>query len=459
MNVKFSLGLENVKHVPINKYARDFTFIVDGKQYQTSRILADLLSPIISELHSVDETADTFTIITTKKLRQQEQSSNTNIDYFSDFLNKPIFEEQEIDSTRMNYYSEYFLQLGNFEEYLKLQHKYSDDITADNVIDRLMNTESIFNQTKCRSSIFENLITNLISFASNHFHELDKEKLQKLSKEQIEMILDRSELKIEDEDSLLRFILYLYQKDHKYSPLFEYVYFENVNDDTLETFVDQFNVDDMTIGIWISISYRLIKSRKRNRKSANEQCTSPKMNILTFSPDSNNKFHGILRHLGDEAGGNVHDKRVVEISSSTRVQGDSYNPKNVADYGSNSYFAPCNVKNVDICFDFKEKQIQPTNYSIQSININCCNAYLRNWVVEVSNDKVNWDIVDEHSNDSSLKGIDKMATFNIKQTNLFYRYIRIRQTGNSWWEGSFYSYISYIDFYGKLKLPNTNAPK
>ena len=253
----------------------------------------------------------------------------------------------------------------------------------------------------------------------------------------------------------IKFVLLLYQKDNKYSPLFEYVYFENVNDDTLETFVDELNFEDLTIGTWNSIIYRLIKSRKRLAKSDNEPCTSPKMNVLSFSVDDNNKFNGILRHLCNEAGENVHDKGVVEIWSSTDIQDQCYHPKNVVDFKLDSFFAPKNVENVDICFDFKEKQIQPTNYSIQSAKISNFNS-LRNWVVEVSNDKVNWEIVDQHSNDPALNGSCKIATFNTKQTDLFYRYIRIRQTGKSWLEGTYFSYIRCIEFYGKLKLQKTN---
>ena len=122
-----------------------------------------------------------------------------------------------------------------------------------------------------------------------------------------------------------------------------------------------------------------------------------------------------------EAGGNVHDKGFVEIWSSTEFQAQFYHPKNVVDYDLDSFFAPCNIKNVDICFDFKEKQIQPTNYSIQSVDNRYGSTHLRNWVVEVSNDKVNWEIVDQHSNDSTLNGNDKFATFNTKQTDSLHK--------------------------------------
>ena len=177
MKAKFSLSLENAKHIPIDKYAHDFTFIVNGKPYETSRFLADLLSPTISDLHSVDKTANTFTITTTRNNQEKEQNSNNKIDYFSDFLNLTMLEEHEIDETRQDYYSEYFIQLGNFDEYIKLQQKYYDEITTENVLDRINRIQSIYNKTKSKSTVYENFITKLVTFASNHFHELDEDNL------------------------------------------------------------------------------------------------------------------------------------------------------------------------------------------------------------------------------------------------------------------------------------------
>lgn len=59
-------------------------------------------------------------------------------------------------------------------------------------------------------------------------------------------------MKIENEDSLLEIIVELYEKDEKYSPLFEYVYFNNVTIETMKIFIEKFN-------IWGSICERLLK--------------------------------------------------------------------------------------------------------------------------------------------------------------------------------------------------------
>lgn len=176
---------------------------------------------------------------------------------------------------------------------------------------------------------------------------------------------------------------------------------------------------------------------------------------MSFEPDPNNQLHGILRHLTEEAGGNIHNKGIIEITSNS-YQSSNFHPKNLVDYDENNFYASNNDTDVQICFDFKNKKIQPTSYSIQSYSGGGQNyCHLRNWVFEVSNDKTKWDVIDEHSNDPTLNGDLITATFNVKQTNSFYRYIRLRQTGISW-IGSYLAYFPCFEIYGKLKLENNN---
>lgn len=74
--------------------------------------------------------------------------------------------------------------------------------------------------------------------------------------------------------------------------------------------------------------------------------------------DRNDEFIGIMRYLTDKAGGNIHDKGVIEITSNS-YQGDGNHPKNLVDYQSiNNMYASKDQKDGHICFDFKDKQIQ-----------------------------------------------------------------------------------------------------
>ena len=52
---------------------KDFTFHVDEKDYQTSRIIADILSPTIRKLHYTDGSVNEFTRTTKIKFDESQE--------------------------------------------------------------------------------------------------------------------------------------------------------------------------------------------------------------------------------------------------------------------------------------------------------------------------------------------------------------------------------------------------
>ena len=84
---QFSISFNNIKSIPFDKYEKNFTFIVNGKEYETSRFVADILSPIVREYHFIDESMNSISIDT---------SSNTR-DYFQDFLNLVNFTQKTMN--------------------------------------------------------------------------------------------------------------------------------------------------------------------------------------------------------------------------------------------------------------------------------------------------------------------------------------------------------------------------
>lgn len=193
--------------------------------------------------------------------------------------------------------------------------------------------------------------------------------------------------------------------------------------------------------------------KKKEKQLQNE-------NIKEFVHKNGNEFNGIMRYLTKQTGGNIHDNKTIEITTNANYTSD--HPKNLVDYEENSEYNS-GTPNFEpkICFDFKDRGIQLSNYSIKSygsaagdgIKTSNASGHLRNWVIEVSNDKQTWETIDRHNNDSTLNGSDIVATFNIcpKQTN-FYRYIQLRSTGYSWYGRNRYDIFFYfIEFYGKLK--------
>ena len=61
------LNTASIVNVPLQTYQEEFTFIINGKRFQATRLISDLLSPKISRMHAVDPTIETFCITTTQK--------------------------------------------------------------------------------------------------------------------------------------------------------------------------------------------------------------------------------------------------------------------------------------------------------------------------------------------------------------------------------------------------------
>lgn len=174
--------------------------------------------------------------------------------------------------------------------------------------------------------------------------------------------------------------------------------------------------------------------------------------IKSFPHKSGSDFNGIMNYLASQTEGNIHDNGTINITSNSIKDLDDH-PKNLVDYNKENYYNSKDSKLATVCFDFKERYIQPTSYSIKSCsNISC--PHLKNWVIEVSNDGNKWDEVDRRENDSNLNGEVKIFTFNIqKQTSNYYHFIRIRQIGNSWYTKENHNWIVVRRFevFGKLK--------
>lgn len=99
MNQSIKLQTSAVLHEPLNKHDKDFTFIVNGESYHTSKFVADLLSQKVSNYHSIDPTINEITIKT-------QTSGN-----FDHFLKLQNFEESTFSEEGSKFIFEVMKQL------------------------------------------------------------------------------------------------------------------------------------------------------------------------------------------------------------------------------------------------------------------------------------------------------------------------------------------------------------
>jgi hypothetical protein len=139
-------------------------------------------------------------------------------------------------------------------------------------------------------------------------------------------------------------------------------------------------------------------------------------------------FEGIIAHLTKKHNGNVHDKGIVEITTSSLDGGNpAHHGKNVVDYSGVGHFGTAEDGSPWICFNFRSMRIILTHYTILSDKREprWRPVFLRSWVVEVSNDGADWTEVDRRSDCSHLKGPEKTAIFKVP-SEIEGQFVRIR---------------------------------
>jgi hypothetical protein len=138
---------------------------------------------------------------------------------------------------------------------------------------------------------------------------------------------------------------------------------------------------------------------------------------------------GIIAHLTRKCGGNVHDRKIVNVSESSMVS-MGYPGKNAVEFETTSCFQSPNLQNQWICYDFQRIRIKPTHYAICSYSSGPNSHHPKSWVLEVSEDGSQWSEIDRREDNYDLNGSHLIKTFQVR-TSLVCRFVRMRQIGKN----------------------------
>ncbi|KAK8888373.1 hypothetical protein M9Y10_039443 [Tritrichomonas musculus] len=422
-----------IVNVPIQTYDKDFTFIVNGEEIKTSRIISDLLSPIICRIHSNDPTVDVFIINTQQK------------GDFSRILDLVNFQDINLPSNEVEFISEVIEILGN--ENIKYQRaNETSELTIDNVLNRIALHEHF-------SLFYSSLLITEIEFIASHFYELcsnHEDEFAILSNETLLKIISNDHFQLNSEDELLHFINRLYSRDRRFSVMYETVLFTNVTSDAMSEFLSAYDPNDITVASWIAVSKRLGREIVMNGDDQPETRYRVKKPIITgqlFDHSPGNEFHGIINHLINESNGNIDSKLAITSSS---LYNSSYKPQNVTLFDSDDHFISQNEQDSWICFDFKDHRVVPSAVTIKTRSGGQNDYQPRSWVIEGSCDNNSWEILDKEDDSPHLHGGDIVHTFAMNRPNSKeFQYIRMRQTGPNW-NGENHLVVCSFEIYGRL---------
>lgn len=368
---------------------------------------------------------------------------------FSKILDLATFSKMSIPESEFPFFVEVMEIFEN--DSIDILNLKQPDLTTENVLDLLLQHEKT-------SFFYSQEISKEIDFISSHFFEIcekNEQKLKRLSFDCLSKILSHKNLRLKNEDQLLKFIISIcieFSNDSsQYSELYSNVLFANVEESTIGEFASSFDFNDLNSDTWMSLLQRLklpvlVDIKPKERYSS----TNLKVNNQekTFPAQGDETFNGIIKYLNDKTNGNIINE--IDITSSSISLGNEPIKATLFD-DLKSYFHTNGEENSYICFDFKDKRIVPTHYQLRSgpWYKNAHNP--KNWVIEVSNDNQNWEIIDEQKECEIINGKSIAHLFQISNSNSNeFRYIKMRQNGKNCAEG-FYFNISSFELYGKLK--------
>lgn len=425
-NYEIRLLSKRIEEIPLNDYELDFTFVVNNEEFQTTRIIADLLSPIICKAHKTDPTLNTYTITTKHKGDFQKIIKLSNFDTYI------------VPDSEVQFIYEIMRILGNNS--LKFRDKvFNLPITNETVLDRILHIyDNISNYT------IHN-INEEVGYLSSHFSELYLEqetKLLKIPIDILEIVFKNDQLQVESEDQLLQFITKLYMIDSNNSNLFQYVDFLYISPESISDFISIFNINDITQEAWNKLSVRLVQNIKGSKYNSRQSLNQRRIEI-PYEKDG--EFKGIFNYLLND---NDNDEQKVVVTSSTRIDDPDLAPQNVLVFDDHDkYFFSDDEPSPWICFEFINHKIIPTNYTIQKTEDY---YYPRNWIIEGSDDNANWVTLDEQQ-DSSFLDDDPYYTYTIDvQNETGFRFVRMRTTGANSSTISDSLIIDSFEFYGYI---------
>jgi hypothetical protein len=258
----------------------------------------------------------------------------------------------------------------------------------------------------------------------------------------LSQILSNPSLQLENEDLLYELIQDQLDSRTEWSELLCHIRFGFLSTKSVEHFIswshDHFcEFEELfCLDLWIALCRRL--SRSVATKPAHERYRPGQL----FPPPCDGSLEGIIAHLTQRHGGNVRERGIVSVSGSSLRE--SYYPRRAVELHKTTDFDSTNTPNQLLCYDFKNRKVQPAHYSISADG----NYHLRSWIFEGSLDGSNWDELDRRENDSTTNSDHRTGSFAVSVRDK-YRYLRLRQTGMNA-NGNDYLTICAFEVFGRL---------
>jgi hypothetical protein len=398
----------------------NFILKIGKKSLKIPRFLATFISPIIHQQLIIDSTLSIFSI-------EDSLVEESSIELFEELLHGHFV---DIEGTKTSGLVRIASLLGESEiegELIDIELG-NESMTVSNIVTRI---------EKKRSHSRD--IGDEIFFLIEHIDDIGLDDISRIGSDIFEVVLKDDRLKIASEDWLVDVI---HDLGSNFIFLIRYVECKFLSLQGIEKYIELIDANDIDCLLWSRICDRL-RCWIEVIESPRESCRVRDCDVIAYN---NSPWSGIFDHLRRDCGGNVHLKRAVTVISSADY---SDYPYHLADQNYGSSWYSTNHPNSWIEFDFKRNRVSPTGYVIKSNNQN--NYYLVGWVIEGSNDGLDWTKLDErNTQELSSNSIIRYFSINDSSNLPFFRHIRLRQTAKNS-SGNDHLVISCIELFGCLR--------
>jgi hypothetical protein len=411
------LSIKGFSNIPFDRYSKTFEFIHEGQTYPYDSRMADFLSPHVARLHKMDPTIDRFEVCTESVFDGS----------FEQFLSFGYGQEVSPTDENIKDMLRFASALGNTELYELLMSHVVENLEVQTVCNLL-----------CLKADLGVSYKRELEFAALSFSQLSEADIDSLGVSLLWELLSHKFLALSSEDSLYAFLSARFDSDPSYFQMLELVNFEFLSENMILKFIEDSHefFDCLNLSVWDKITRRLKLTP-----------TEPSYQKMQFSWQCSAPLNGIIAHLTQVCGGNVHDKGAVVITASGTWS--NFLAKHLADLESHGHFCSTNSPKEWVCYDFMDMRVCPTHYTLRSyIDGTEDRANPRSWVIEVSNDKNMWVEIDRQTKNPELNGSDLVRSFSCICEGKW-RFVRMRTTGKNC-RGDYALALTSFELFGSL---------
>jgi len=271
-------GLERVR---LDGSKAPFTFVVDGDEYPCAALTAELISPLITRTRVADQGLESFTLATADP-----------DGLFGVFLG--LGYEVAVTAAVRPLFEAFARELGNGELLLAMAGYAPGSLDASNVVGFLRFKHE-----------FRMDADPEVNWLALRFHQLRGPVLDGFSVDEFQAVLSSPFLRIESEDWLAEVIAQRTARYRAFFDLFGFLRFEWVSSAGIETFLGTVGDNAITGAVWHEVM-RLFTSQ---RVDGGSRVLGVEFALVEGAP-----FNGIIAHLREECGGNVHQEGAVKVT-------------------------------------------------------------------------------------------------------------------------------------------------